>query len=143
MIGVLTHQSTRKESTMAENPFGDADEKENDRRPYLILMSAAMDTASLTQKLLKNIQENIDAKAAPLWIDARGVGIFLSTNLVAWEIRREMLQGGGSEYAGIRNVVIVEIGKDWAAQRDDKAEHWLSTHADAPRPVPYRGGRRN
>jgi len=128
---------------MAENPFGDPDGQESERRSYLILIAASKDNAALVQGLLRNLQTRVDAKAAPLWVDSKGVGILLSTHLVAWEIWREMFQVDvGGDYGDTRDILIVEVGQDWAARRDAKTEHWLTTHVGTPRPVPYDRQRR-
>lgn len=68
----------------------------------------------------------------------QGIGVFISTDLTALEIWREALQTEKSgELADMRDVLIVEIGQDWAARRDAKAEHWLATHVGSPRVPPY------
>ena len=122
---------------MAENPFGDP-ERAGNQRQYLILISASKENAALAQKLLKNIQQYIDRSASPLWIDSKGIGVFVTTKLVAWEIWREAFQSDRpEELADTRDLLIVELGSDWAARRDAKTEHWLSTHVGSPRPVPH------
>lgn len=125
---------------MAENPFGDETPK-TDKRNYLILISASKDNAHLAQMLLKNIQKNVDSNAAPLWIDAKGIGVFVTTDMVAWEIWDAAMQSERrDELRDTRDLLIVEIGNDWIARRDAKTEHWLSSHVGPPLPVPL--GRR-
>lgn len=132
---------------MAQNPFEDAapaaerpqaDRDPGQKRPFLILMSASKVNAALAQKLLKNIQTYVDKAASPLWIDAKGIGVFLTTDLVASEIWRETFQSEKPEdLADTRDFLIVELGSDWTARRDAKTEHWLSTHVGSPRPAPH------
>ena len=126
---------------MTENPFGDSATATEEKRPYLVLISGATDNAHLMQTLLKNIQKNIDPRATPLWFDSKGIGIFVKTGFVALEIWTEALESEKKEeLRDIRDVLVVEIGEDWAARRDAKTEHWLSSHAGKPRSVPL--GRR-
>lgn len=120
---------------MPENPFGSA-QPQGEKRNYLVLMSASKDNASTAQLLLKNIQTYVDPKAAPLWIDSKGAGIFVSTELVALEVWTEALQSRSVDLNDTRDLLIVELGNDWAARRDAKTEHWLSTHVGQPRHVP-------
>ncbi|HEY0294836.1 MAG TPA: hypothetical protein VGC69_05825 [Bordetella sp.] len=121
---------------MAENPFGDTDEQKAERRSYLLLIAASKDNAALVQQYHKNIQAHVDEKASPLWVDSKGIGILISTHLVAAEIWREMFQTKDAiKEADTRDILIVEIGQDWAARRDAKTEHWLSTHVGTPRPA--------
>lgn len=127
---------------MAENPFGDS-APQGDQRNYLVLISASKDNAALAQKYMKNIQSLVDKSAAPLWIDSKGAGLFVSTDLVASEIWSATLDGiNHEESISTKDVLIVELGEDWAARRDAKTEHWLSTHIGQPRPVPYERQRR-
>ncbi len=126
-----------------ENPFGDSEEPSGTHRQYLVLIAASKDNAALAQKILENIKTHVDERAAPLWIDAKGIGVLVTTELVASEIWREMFQKApGQDYGDTRNLLIVEIGKDWAARRDDKIEHWLASHVGAPMSPPNRPKRR-
>lgn len=127
---------------MTENPFGDS-AAQDEKRNYLVLISASKENAALAQKYLKNIQTLIDKNAAPLWIDSKGVGIFVSTELVAHEIWKSVFDGvTHDEGTAAKDILIVELGADWAARRDAKTEHWLSTHVGNPRPIPYERQRR-
>ncbi len=127
---------------MTENPFGDT-EPQGEKRNYLVLISASKENAALAQKYLKNIQALIDKSAAPLWIDSKGVGVFVSTELVAFEIWKAVFDGvTHEEGTAAKDILIVELGADWAARRDAKTEHWLSTHVGTPRIPPYNRQRR-
>ncbi len=126
-----------------ENPFGDSiaptGEPTGSRQQYLVLISAGKDNAALAQRILKNIQEAVDPTAAPLWIDAKGIGVFVSTELVAWEIRAAALPSkDADQLTDVRDILVLEIGKDWAARKDAKTEHWLSTHVGEPKAAPVR-----
>jgi len=142
MLGSANNQTIPKEPTMTENPFGDSG-VQGDKRNYLVLISASKENAALAQKLLKNIQKLIDKNAAPLWIDSKGIGVFVSTNLVAYEIWKSAFDGvTHDEGTSAKDLLIVELGQDWAARRDAKTEHWLSTYVGSPRPIPYERQRR-
>jgi hypothetical protein len=123
-----------------ENPFGDSPgSQQPETRSYLVLISATKDNLALAQQIVKNIQTNVDKKAAPLWIDSKGIGLLVNTNLVAREIRKEALsidmKAGPQDMKGF---LILEIGPDWAAPKDAATEHWLASHVGDPRPAPYR-----
>lgn len=95
---------------MAENPFGDS-APQGEKRNYLVLISASKDNAALAQKFLKNIQSLVDKIAAPLWIDSKGAGVFVSTDLVASEIWAATLEGtshGGT--TSIKDVLVCCAG---------------------------------
>ncbi|MDX3985878.1 MAG: hypothetical protein QHC88_11555 [Achromobacter sp.] len=122
-----------------ENPFGDAEEPAVGHRQYLVLIAASKDNASLAQKQLENLKKFVDDRAAPLWIDAKGIGVLLTTDMVASEIWRVMLPKDAPDLGDTRNMLVLEIGKDWAARRDDKIEHWLASHVGSPLPPMPRG----
>ncbi|MFP3740806.1 hypothetical protein SB860_38860, partial [Burkholderia sp. SIMBA_019] len=67
--------NTSPEGTTMENPFGDSDDTSSNRRQYLVLIAASKDNASMAQKLLENLKTHVDERAAPLWIDAKGIGV--------------------------------------------------------------------
>ncbi|WP_244976784.1 hypothetical protein [Achromobacter piechaudii] len=127
-----------------ENPFGDAEEPAVGHRQYLVLIAASKDNASLAQKQLENLKKYVDDRAAPLWIDAKGIGVLLTTDMVASEIWRAMFQkDAGQDLGDTRNMLVLELGKDWAARRDDKIEHWLATHVGNPLPpMPRAAGKK-
>ncbi len=129
---------------MAENPFGDSPKSQPPEiRQYLVLISASRDNLALAQKIVKNIQTNVDKKASALWVDSRGVGLLVNTNLVASEIRREALiidMKSGPE--DVKGFLILEVGHDWSAPRDATSEHWLARHVGDPRSAPVRRDKR-
>ncbi|MBP6019158.1 MAG: hypothetical protein KA735_06680 [Burkholderiaceae bacterium] len=125
------------------NPFGDPDPIPVGARSYLILISASKDNLALIQKIHTNIQADVDKKAAPLWVDSKGIGILVNTSLVAWEIQKKALNVDikiGLE--DLRGFLITEVGPDWATHKDAKTEHWLTTHVGSPTPAPAGKGRR-
>ncbi|ULH05360.1 hypothetical protein [Alcaligenes faecalis] len=121
---------------MIENPFGES-APSAEQRNYLVLISASKDNAALAQKYLKNLQSLVDRNAAPLWIDSKGAGVFLSTELVAAEIWNAALDGVNHvEGTATKDLLVVELGADWLARKDAKTEHWLKTHIGSPRFIP-------
>ena len=127
---------------MTENPFGDTS-PQTEKRSYLLLMSAGKDNAKLTQLVLKNIQSTVDEHASVLWIDSKGVGIFMSTELVAGEIWIEAVKSPiHTDLQDFRDMLIVEIGADWMVRKDARTDHWLTTHVGKSRPVPPEKPRR-
>ena len=127
---------------MAENPFGDSDDTEP-KQHYLVLLSAGKDNLSMVQTIVENIKKTVDSKADPLWIDSKGLGIFVEADLVASEIWSHALSGLGHEQVeAVKDMLILEIGEDWAARRDARTEHWLTRHVGAPRIAPYDKQRR-
>ena len=127
---------------MAENPFGDSENTET-KQHYLVLLSAGKDNLSMVQTIVQNIKKAVDSKADPLWIDSKGLGIFLEADLVASEIWNHAVSGLSHEQIeSVKDMLIVEIGSDWAARRDARPEHWLTRHVGSPRIAPHDRQRR-
>lgn len=128
---------------MTENPFGDSSPKPASSRPYLVLISASKDNLALVQQIVKNVQASVDKKASPLWIDSKGIGLLVETDLAAWEIRKAALSiEMRLSPDDLKSFLIVEIGPDWAAPKDATTEHWLSSHVGDPPVTSSRRGKR-
>lgn len=132
---------------MAENPFESTPEpgrNSDGTRCYLVQISASKDNLALAQKLLKNIQDRVDSNARPLWIDSKGIGVFVITRLVAHEIWNESFRDTGDLNANeAKDTLVLEIGGDWAARKDTTTANWLVSHVGpalpaAPRPAKRR-----
>ncbi|NYT38897.1 hypothetical protein ERD78_18730 [Allopusillimonas soli] len=115
-----------------DNPFGDSEEQSEGKRRYLMLISAGKDNAKAIQKTLKNIQDTVDKKAWPLWVDSKGIGVFMETDLVAWEIRQAAFDGVAGDFSDIKDAMLVEVGADWYASEDSAMKNWLKAHVGAP-----------
>lgn len=120
---------------MTNNPFGDSASEQKSR--YLILLSAGKDNLSSVQSIVQNIKKNVDPKASPLWIDSKGLGIFVESPLVATSIWSSALSElEFSQTEALKDMVVIEIGKDWMARKDSTMTHWLATHVGSPRIAP-------
>jgi len=104
-------------------------------RHYLVIMSASKESASTVQRALRNLQEKVDNRAAPLWIDSRGVGVFVASDFPACDIYACMFDAAAkTDFEDAKDALIVELGKDWHAKKDGKPANWLTTHLEAPMP---------
>ncbi|KAB1444182.1 hypothetical protein [Bordetella bronchiseptica] len=120
---------------MAENPFGDTVATNKNR--FLVLLSAGKDNLSMTQAVVQNIKKEVDTKASPLWIDSRGIGLFVETELVAGAVWDRALAGlDHNQSEAFKDMVVLEIGQDWMARKDSSMTHWLASHVGDPRIVP-------
>ncbi len=123
---------------MTENPFGDDDDAStSEKRQFLVLLSAGKDSLSMTQAIVQNIKKDVDPKSNPLWIDSKGIGILVETELVAASIWNRAIAGLDHERSeALKDMLILEVGQDWMARKDAPATHWLTTHVGSPRLVP-------
>ncbi|MGS1109143.1 hypothetical protein ACVCNH_23005 [Achromobacter anxifer] len=125
---------------MTENPFGDDAETQtqtSEKRQFLVLLSASKDSLSMTQAIVQNLKKDVDPKSNPLWIDSKGIGILVETELVAASIWNRALAGLDHERSeALKDMLILEVGQDWMARKDAAATHWLTTHVGEPHIVP-------
>lgn len=115
-----------------ENPFGDEITPGQETRNYLMLVSASTDNAKAIQKVLANLKSTVDKNASPLWIDSKGIGIFMKTDLVAADIRTAAFEGVAGDFNDIKDAVVLEVGSDWYARDDTPSKNWLTAHVGAP-----------
>lgn len=110
----------------------------NEMRHYLLLISASKDNITEVRSALDRIKRLIDTNASPLWVDSKGLGVFVATDKVSAEIWNSTFTGGSIDFDVFSDALIVELGSDWAARRDAKPGHWLTTHLGHPLPRPRR-----
>ena len=106
-------------------------------RRYIVLMSLSKENAKVGQMALAGIKRDIDPSAGPLWIDSKGVGIFLSTSMSAREIWKAAFpqEQASSEREGMKDMLVLELGADCLGWQDTKAMAWLNSH---PAAIPAR-----
>jgi hypothetical protein len=117
---------------MAENPFGDDAETRATKKNYLMLISVNEGNAAAIKKALANIKETIDKNAWPLWVDSKGLGVFIETDVVASEIRHAAFLGSSGDFTSIKDAMVIEIGHDWYASEDSPMKNWLMAHVGTP-----------
>lgn len=115
-----------------EDPFGDPMPSSATNKNYLMLVSVSKDNAKSIQNVLKNLKETVDKNAWPLWVDSKGLGVFIETDLVAWDIRHAALHGVPGDFTDIKDALVVEVGPDWYASADSAMKNWLTAHVGAP-----------
>lgn len=115
-----------------ENPFGEDITPTGETRRYLMLVSASSDNAKAIQKVLANLKSTVDKSASPLWIDSKGIGVFMTTDLVAQDVRSAAFEGVPGDFNDIKDAVVLEIGPDWYARDDTPSKNWLTAHVGAP-----------
>lgn len=96
---------------------------------YLLLMSANKANAGAVKSVLDKAKKLADPLAAPLWIDANGVGVFIDAEATATELW-DLLIPGTEDF---KDALIVEVGPDWIGRNEAKPTHWLRSHLGYPR----------
>lgn len=98
-------------------------------RRYLILIAANRDTAAIAKRFMHNIRANIDHHAQAAWIDSKGAGVLVQSAHNARRVWNLVLADASvAEIEATRDMLVVELGKDWMARRDAKTAHWLASN---------------
>lgn len=99
-----------------------------EKRSFLMLLSTNKDSAVAAKAFLARIKANVDPTASPQWIDSKGIGVLISTDLPAWKVWREAWPESLSrdQQMDLQNFLIVQVGPDWHASGEDKAAAWLN-----------------
>lgn len=99
------------------------------QKNFLILLVASAQDKPALQAIHANITQRIDGTAKPLWFDPTHAGYFVSSDLVAHQIWTKALQDlPPSKTENLRDVLVVELGGDYAARPDAKTSAWLNSH---------------
>lgn len=100
------------------------------KRNYLLLLSLSQATAAVGKEFMVRIKAKVDPTAAPLWIDSRGIGVFLSTELPALHIWRHAFPETLTldQRQALKDLLIVQVGPDFAGPPEAKPTAWLNSH---------------
>lgn len=95
---------------------------------FLLLLSMNKDSAPAAKSFLARIKSSIDPNAEPLWIDSKGIGVFISTDLPAWKIWQQAWPQTltKDQAMDLKDFLIVQVGPDWEAKRDGTSAAWLN-----------------
>ena len=99
-------------------------------RNYLLLMALTKTTAAFGTAVLERLRADVDPKANPLWVDAGGVGIFLSTSLSAADIWSRTVPDymAVEQAVTVKDMLVLELGSDHRGIHNSKAIEWLRRH---------------
>lgn len=100
------------------------------KRNYFLLLSLSQSTAVIGKEFMVRIKTKVDPTAAPLWIDSRGIGVFLSTEIPARQIWRQAFPDTLTfdQRQVLRALLIVQVGSDFAGPPESKPMAWLNSH---------------
>lgn len=112
---------------------------------YLVLLniankneiSVASKTASKVMANLKNISKH-EPKIA--WADGAYFGIAIEFDGAAADIWFAITQGI-NEGISLKDLLIIELGRDWMCRNEAAAHGWLNSHLGAPLPCTSKFGR--
>ena len=79
---------------------------------------------------LAGIKRDIDSGAAPLWIDSKGIGIFVSTPKTSRDIWKAAFpeEQTQAQRESMKDMLVLELGVDCLGWPDTKAMAWLNSH---------------
>ncbi|WP_342617195.1 hypothetical protein [Rhodoferax sp. GW822-FHT02A01] len=88
-----------------------------EKKNFLMLLSLTASNAAVGKAVIGRLKEKVDPAASPLWIDSRGVGVFITTDLPVYRIWYEAFPDNiaREDQMTMKNVVLVQIGPDWYA----------------------------
>jgi predicted metal-dependent HD superfamily phosphohydrolase len=100
-----------------------------ENRNFLLLLSASAQDKAALGAINSNITRLIDANAKPLWFDASHAGYFISSPLAAHQIWAKALQDIPTKQTeNLRDILVLEVGQDYAARSGAKTAAWLNSH---------------
>lgn len=100
---------------------------------YMVFVSLAKPNKATANKIISNLNAVTSETVAPAWIDSAYIGIPISTDTSAREIWRAAV-AGINETSDLRDLLVIELGRDWLARTDTRTAHWLKSHLGHPLP---------
>jgi hypothetical protein len=100
-----------------------------DRKHFLMLLALNKVNATIGRAVMDRIKKEIDPAAAPLWIDAHGVGVFFTTDLPTWQIWAKAFpeKAQREDQMTMKDLLIVQVGPGWyAGDPSTKYGGWLN-----------------
>lgn len=101
---------------------------ENSTRQYLMLLTISK-TSELGPDLLLHIARITTEPPALLWQCDTAIAIGLVTTCNARAITVHMRR---ANLPGVRNFLLTQMGRDWCAMADSRADGWLIRHLGDP-----------
>lgn len=90
---------------------------------YLLLVGYSPANMPSVQRLRQNLLTKI-SDVYPLWTDTAHIGIAMTTDLSAVEIWHLAAKGAQD----LRDMLVLELGRDWCGVRETKNSGWLNAH---------------
>lgn len=114
---------------IATQPSPEEADMETSKKHFLLLLSLSKETAAIGKTILARIHKEVDANASPLWIDSRGIGVFITTELHANHVWSKCLWDTLTldQQQALKDLLIVQVGPDWAGPRGSKAVAWMNS----------------
>lgn len=100
----------------------------HDARHYLMLLTISK-TSELSPDLLPHITRITKEPPALLWQCDTAIAIGLVTACNARTITHHMRS---ATLPGVRNFLIAQMGRDWCAMADSRADGWMVRHLGDP-----------
>lgn len=106
------------------------------KKNFLFLLALTQANPKLGVSALEKIRRLLDPSASPAWIDSRGVGIFLATDLPVHEVWRLSIPElkTHADRQSMRDVLILELGTHHLGFPETKGMAWLNSHATVEHP---------
>lgn len=99
------------------------------RKNYVVLIAMNAKNAAAGQEMRDRLLA-VDATAKIAWIDAHGIGMFVSAAMTARELALKALPEGRPqrEREALRDMLILQIGPDHWCRSESAVDGWLNSH---------------
>ena len=100
---------------------------------FMVLLSLKSPNATVSKGVLARLQRDVDPDAAVIWLDPRGVGVFVSTSMRAREVWLAAIPETLStlELEALRDLLILQLGSDCQGFPQNMAMVWLNARRHA------------
>lgn len=106
---------------------------------YLVLINLATKDKSIGNVVMSNLAKISKQPPKPIWFDDAHVGVVLETQCAAIDIW-QAAANGRSLPASIKDLLVVELARDWCGRNESPGHGWLNSHLGAPLSSTFRKG---
>lgn len=102
---------------------------EKDANHFLLLLSLNKGNAQIGRAFLARIKSAVDATAGPLWIDSKGIGVFVTSTHPAWKIWElaNPLTLDKDQRMDLQDCLVLQVGPGFHGSPSSKAVAWMNS----------------
>ena len=106
-----------------------------EQKTFVLLLSLNKDNAKVGKELLARIKRDVDASAGPLWVDSKGIGVFISTPHPAWKVWKLAFPDtlDKEDRMALQDLLILQVGPDFYGNPNARAVAWMNSRYPKPR----------
>lgn len=98
---------------------------------YLVMLNLAAKDKTNATKIINNLSSACTKEPKNVWIDPAYAAYAIESDKTAAQIW-QTINGGNFLMAGIKDMLIIELARDWCGRNESPGHGWFNSHLGAP-----------